>query len=65
MNIYVFRDVLTDWTSGMIVVRASSAEEAVTVVGKEFPDEHVCAEDVILVSPDGPAEVISYVYGGG
>ena len=62
-KMYVWEDVLCDWSCGMIVAYAESVEQAREIVRKEH-EEYIYAEthrDPIEIS--GPAAF--YVYGGG
>lgn len=66
LNVYVWHDVLTDYSSGMAVVVAESVEHARSVVIKSpelcdnlwgFEKEPICLD---LTKPS-----IEFVYGGG
>ncbi len=73
MNIYVFEDVLTDYTSGMAVVSAESLEQARELVLKEIfgGNTGMLNDDLGFTKPTGvypttaaAPGVLHYVYGG-
>ena len=75
MFIYVFEDVLIDYTAGLVVIRAESLEQAQELARVEFGrwdsmDKFLANEDG-FVTPAGcypvpydEARVLHYVYGG-
>lgn len=42
MKTYVAEDVLTSWTSGLIVVKAENIDEAIKLILKEFDYDDLC-----------------------
>lgn len=77
MNIFVFENVLYDYTGGMAVIAANDLQEAQMYAFKEFGD-HPSLADFLEVEPDfnTPAGtypagegvnpgVLHYVHGGG
>lgn len=75
MNLYIFNDVLCDYTSGMAVIAASSLERACELFAEEFGffqstldelDEAIKAGSYTVLSVvDREEGVVDYVYGGG
>ena len=70
MNLYIINNVLSDYTSGMVVIAAESKESAREFFIKEFSDWHAeefdkYAEFKIIENVQHPAGVVDYVYGGG
>ena len=78
MNLYIIKDVLYDYTSGMCVIAAESLPRAEEVFVEEFApgdsdyikenmqkDFNTAAIKVIENVPYEKEEVVSYVYGGG
>lgn len=74
MRLFIAKDVLTDWTHGMIVVAAPDADSISDVIlahenkdGSRTFDEDDYIEGTYIDHGwcEGPARVISYVYGGG
>jgi hypothetical protein len=70
MNLYIINNILSDWTSGMIVIAAESKEQCRELFVKEFPgdwyadefDNH--ATFTVIEGVNHDAGVIDYVYGG-
>ena len=74
MKLYVFEDVLKDWTAGMVLVAANSEDEAVELCLKEFEGKREDWEDGLtgtyplaasVGNPEGKACLLHHVYGGG
>lgn len=79
MQIYVFEDVLCDYTSGMAVIAAESLEQAQAIAFKEFGWHDTIEEFLerggeggfqkpagVYPMPEGTAAgVLHHVYGGG
>lgn len=72
-NVYIVSEVLSDYTSGMVVIVASDLSEARSLFLNEFED-HVREYDsaisnnkyqVISTNIHQESRVVSYVYGGG
>ena len=70
-KLYVWEDVLADWTSGMIVVVASSDAEAMKLVeknvGRPSSDDLKVDGQLPTIIPLGEVKepALWYVYGGG
>jgi hypothetical protein len=71
MNLYIINDVLSDYTSGMVVIAAESKEQCRELFLKEFSGEYHADEFdkyayfTIIEGVNHPAGVVDYVYGGG
>jgi bifunctional ADP-heptose synthase (sugar kinase/adenylyltransferase) len=70
MNLYIINNVLSDYTSGMVVIAAESKEQCREFFIKEFSDYHAeefdkYAEFKIIEDVKHPAGVVAYEYGGG
>jgi hypothetical protein len=75
MNLYILKDVLNDYTSGMCVIAAESMPHCETIFMEEFApsefrkkelqNEFNEAEIKVIENVDYPAGLVSYVYGGG
>jgi hypothetical protein len=75
MNLYIFKNVLFDYTPGMAVIAASSLERARELFAEEFGfsqsaldefDEAIKNESYTVLSVvDREEGVVDYVYGGG
>jgi hypothetical protein len=66
LKLFVWEGVLTDWTSGMAVAYAYSAEEAVELLKKQLGGNNFEGTKLDGVEPivvEGAAAF--YVYGGG
>ena len=71
MKTFVWNNVLTDWTSGMVVVMADSLEEAQEMAcnrvygglkdSKEYKNDILWNQPVIYENEKG----VEYVWGGG
>lgn len=66
MKLYVWTDVLRDYTEGMIVAVAPDLEAALAAADGEFIRSEMGRQTpiVIDITGDTPAQVF-YVYGGG
>ena len=75
INLYIIKEVLTDYTSGMVVIAAPSLDrarelylaefgETVNTVD-EFDTAIKCEWYTVLQVVDQPEGIVSYVYGGG
>lgn len=73
MNLYVFTDVLCDYTPGMCVIAAETYERAVEIGNAEWGDDHDSDDrfedapyaEYRLNEPDLVEGIQDYVYGGG
>jgi hypothetical protein len=71
MHLFILKEVLFDYTSGMAVIVAENMDQCRDLFIKEFGEYYAdefdnCAEFTILDSVgDREAGVIQYVYGGG
>jgi hypothetical protein len=68
-NLYIISEVLTDYTSGMVVIAAPSKERCREIFVKKFTeyeakgfDEY--AEFTVIEGVNHPEGVVDYVYGG-
>ena len=66
LKLFIWEDVLTDYTSGMVVIYAYDLDHAKKVFLKKFPDEQYIIDNFF----GKPHEVVTkadafYVYGGG
>ena len=74
-NLYIIKEVLIDYTSGMVVIAAPSLDRARELhlaefgetVNKvdEFDTAIKCEWYTVLQVVDQPEGIVSYVYGGG
>lgn len=64
LKMFVWHDVLTDYTSGMVCILAHNFEEAIAIAKQDFPtfivEDFVGKEYQVYDTPHG-----EYVYGGG
>lgn len=70
MNLYIINNILSDWTSGMIVIAAESKELCRELFVKEFSEYHAEEFDkyatfTVIEGVNHDAGVVDYVYGGG
>jgi len=69
MNLYIIKEVLIDYTSGMVVISAESKEHCKELFIKEFSDYYEKEFDEyatfkIIEGVNHPAGIVDYVYGG-
>jgi hypothetical protein len=69
MNLYIINNILSDWTSGMVVLAAESKDHARELFVKEFSEYHVdefdrYAKFTIIEGVNHAAGIVDYVYGG-
>jgi hypothetical protein len=69
-NLYVINEVLSDYTSGMAVIAASSKERARELFIEEFGEYYAdgfdkYAEFTVIEGVNRSEGVVDYVYGGG
>ena len=72
INLYIIEQVLSDYTSGMVVIAAASLKRCRELFVEEFDwykDEYDCAIEKghykVLQAANQPEGIVSYVYGGG
>jgi hypothetical protein len=70
MNLYIINNVLSDYTSGMVVLAAESKDHARELFNKEFGDYYnddfdKFGEFTVIENLNYDAGIIDYVYGGG
>jgi hypothetical protein len=70
MNLYIINNVLSDYTSGMVVIAAESKEQCREFFIKEFSEYHdnefdKYAKFTVIEGVNHSAGVVDYVYGGG
>ena len=65
MNLYIITEILTDYTSGMVVIAAESKEECREIFASEFPsslnDFDLITEFKVIENVNHPAGIVSYV----
>ena len=70
MNLYIINDVLTDYTSGMVVIAAESKEQCRELFTKEFSGEYHAdefdrfANFTVIEGVNHDAGIVDYVFGG-
>ena len=69
-NLYIINNVLSDWTSGMVVIAAESKEQCREIFVKEFSDFHAeefdkYAKFTVIEGVNHAAGMVDHVYGGG
>jgi hypothetical protein len=69
MKLFIINNVLSDYTSGMVVIAAESKEQCRELFIKEFSDFHANEFDqyatfTVIDNVDYPAGIVDYVYGG-
>ncbi len=69
MNLYIINNVLSDYTSGMVVIAAESKEMCRELFVKEFSDYHAEEFDkyatfTVIEGANHAAGIVDYVYGG-
>jgi hypothetical protein len=71
MKLFIINNVLSDYTSGMVVIAAESKEQCLELFIKEFSEYHADDFDkygtftVIESVGLDDAGIVDYVYGGG
>ncbi len=70
MNLYIINEVLSDYTSGMVVIAAESKEQCREFFIKEFSEYHAeefdkYAKFTVIEGVNHSAGMVDYVYGGG
>ena len=70
MNLYIINEVLSDYTSGMVVIAAESKDQCREFFIKEFSGYHAdefdkYAKFTVIENVQYPAGIVDYVYGGG
>lgn len=68
MKLFIVNNVLSDYTSGMVVVRAESIEHARDICVKEWEyltSEFQDLENYSEINLNGEAGIVAAVYGGG
>jgi len=69
MNLYIINDILSDYTSGMVVIAAESKDMCREFFIKEFGDYYVEEFDkyatfTVIEGVNHPAGIVDYVHGG-
>ena len=66
MKLFVVNNVLTDYTDGMIIVRAESVEQAIELCLKDFGGSTALKNEnnYTEIDLDGAPGVVDHVYGG-
>lgn len=70
MNLYILKEVLYDYTPGMVIIAAESMSQCEQIFIEEFEgerhqEEFNSADIKVIEGVNHPAGIISYVYGGG
>jgi hypothetical protein len=70
MNLYIINEVLSDYTSGMVVIAAESKEQCRELFINEFGEYYADGFDkygefTVIENVQHSAGVVDYVYGGG
>ena len=69
MNLYIINDILSDYTSGMVVIAAESKDMCREFFIKEFGDYYAEEFDkyatfTVIEGVNHPAGIVDYVHGG-
>ena len=71
MNLYIIKEILVDYTSGMVVIAAESKERARELFIEKFPGEYYAKDYdsehtkfTVIQGVNHPAGIVDYVYGG-
>ena len=70
MNLYIINEILSDYTSGMVVIAAESKEQCRQLFLEKFPGEYYAdefdrfAKFTVIEGVNHPAGIVDYVYGG-
>ncbi len=69
MNLYIINEILTDYTSGMVVIAAESKEQCKEFFIKEFSEYYAEEFDKyatfkVIEGVNHSAGIVDYVYGG-
>ena len=70
MNLYIINDVLTDYTSGMVVIAAESKEQCRALFMEEFGEWYAKDYDskhtkfTVIENVNHSAGIVDYVFGG-
>jgi hypothetical protein len=71
MNLYIINEILSDYTSGMVVIAAESKEHCRELFIEKFDEWYAkdydseLTEFTVIEGVNHPAGVVDYVYGGG
>jgi hypothetical protein len=72
MNLYIINDILSDYTSGMVVIAAESKEHCRELFLEEFPGhggdygfDSELTKFTVIEGVNHPAGIVDFVYGGG
>jgi hypothetical protein len=70
MNLYIINEVLSDYTSGMVVIAAASKERCRELFIEQFSEYHAeefdkYAKFTVIEGVPHAEGVVDYVYGGG
>ena len=72
MNLYIINDVLSDYTSGLVVIAAESKENAREFFVEEFGEYKYHVDELdkygtfkVIEDVNHPAGIVDYVSGGG
>ena len=70
MNLYIINEILSDYTSGMVVIAAESKEQCRELFIEKFEGyakdyDSVHTKFTVIEGVNHPAGIVDYVYGGG
>ncbi len=70
MKLFIINNVLSDYTSGMVVIAAESKEQCRELFVQEFSEYHAdefdkYAKFTVIENVEHAAGVVAYEYGGG
>ena len=70
MNLYIINEILSDYSSGMVVISAESKEQCRELFTKEFSGDYYAdefdrfAKFTVIENVNHDAGIVDYVYGG-
>ena len=70
MKLFIINNILSDYTSGMVVIAAESKDQCRELFIKEFSGNWYseefdnCATFTVIDNVDYPAGIVDYVHGG-
>ena len=70
MNLFIINEILSDYTSGMVVIAAPSKDRCREIFVEKFGDYHAnefdsYAKFTVIEGVNHSEGVVDYVYGGG
>jgi hypothetical protein len=70
MNLYIINEILSDYTSGMVVIAAESKEQCRELFIEKFSEWYAkdfdceLTEFTVIEGVNHPAGIVDFVYGG-